>query len=581
MSQVFKRTFAGAVLGFGLIGSPLAFEVTVSGVDGAVLDNVNALLAPVRESSLTDVRQTYRAQVDFALRKALQALGYYQSLISYTWTEPKGDKPAVLNARIRLGEPVKIAQANLEVIGDGQKDPIFDEIRKNIPKKGTQLNHGEYTDFKSSVERAAMRNGYFDGEFVNSRLGVDAVKNKAYWDLNYDTKKRYRFGKTIFTGSQIRESILLNLLPYEENEPYTADDISELNRRLSATGWFNSVVVSPDLFAGREDPNRALAVDAQVSPKKSNAVETGLGYSTDVGARGSLKWRKPWLNDSGHSLELATELSSLEQSFDASYKLPLEKSALEHYYLFQIGAKAEDLNDTKSNSTTAMVSRYWAPYDGWQRSVHLRWSYDDFEQGVESHDTMLIYPGVSFSKTVTRGGLMPTWGFSQRYTIDVSDTMWGSDVDFLAIEMQHAFIRTFADRHRFVLRSHLGWIETGEFDKVPPDLRFFAGGDRSIRGYDYESISPEDENGDLTGAKKLVTASIEYQYRVKGNWWAAVFFDCGQAVHGFDDFELKKGVGAGIRWQSPLGPIKFDIATPVGDPSEDGIQFYIGLGPEI
>ena len=111
MSQVFKQTLTGVALGVGLIGSTLAFEVTVHGVDGAVLDNVNALLTPVRENSLTDVRQTYRAQVDFALRKALQALGYYQSLITYTWTEPNGDKPAILNVRIRLGDPVKIAEA--------------------------------------------------------------------------------------------------------------------------------------------------------------------------------------------------------------------------------------------------------------------------------------------------------------------------------------------------------------------------------------------------------------------------------------------------------------------------------------
>ena len=112
---------------------------------------------------------------------------------------------------------------------------------------------------------------------------------------------------------------------------------------------------------------------------------------------------------------------------------------------------------------------------------------------------------------------------------------------------------------------------------MPPDLRFFAGGDRSVRGYKYESISPEDENGDLTGAEKLITASVEYQYRVTGDWWGAVFFDIGQAVHDFDDQDLKKGVGLGVRWNSPLGPIKLDIATPVGDPSESGVQFYIGV----
>lgn len=558
-----------------------AFDVKVEGLEGEVLDNVNVMLMPVKENSITEVRQTYRAQVDRAIRRAVEALGYYQTTIQYNWKEPKDKDPALLVAKVHLGEPARIEGTSFSVEGEGKDDEFFTELRKKLPKKGTQLNHGEYESFKASIERTAIRHGYFDGDFVTKELGVDAVKNQAFWTFDYDSKTRYRFGDIKFSGSQIREPILLNLLPFKEGEPYTSDDISELNRRLSATGWFNSVVVSPDIFKGRASADKTLPVYAHVTPKKENAVETGLGYSTDVGPRASVTWRKPWMNDSGHSLEASTELSALEQLADVSYKIPLEESALEKYWLVQGGVKTEDLNDTKSNSVSAMVSRHWAPYEGWQRDVHLRWSIDDFDQGETSDRTMLIYPGVSFSKTTTVGGLMPTWGFSQRYTLDWSNTMWGSDVDFVVLEAQHALVKAFADRHRIVLRSRIGWIETNDFDKVPPDLRFFAGGDRSVRGYKYESISPEDENGDLTGAEKLITASVEYQYRVTGDWWGAVFFDIGQAVHDFDDQDLKKGVGVGVRWNSPLGPIKLDIATPVGDPSESGVQFYIGLGPEL
>lgn len=579
--RAFKTlTLTGILLGVCSQGA-LAFDVKVEGLKGEVLDNVNVMLMPVKENSITEVRQTYRAQVDRAIRRAVEALGYYQTTIQYNWKEPKDKDPALLVAKVHLGEPARIEGTSFSVEGEGKDDEVFTELRKKLPKKGTQLNHGEYESFKASIERTAIRHGYFDGDFVTKELGVDAVKNQAFWTFDYDSKTRYRFGDIKFSGSQIREPILVNLLPFKEGEPYTSDDISELNRRLSATGWFNSVVVSPDIFKGRASADKTLPVYAHVTPKKENAVETGLGYSTDVGPRASVTWRKPWMNDSGHSLEASTELSALEQLADVSYKIPLEESALEKYWLIQGGVKKEDLNDTKSNSVSAMVSRHWAPYEGWQRDVHLRWSIDDFDQGETSDRTMLIYPGVSFSKTTTIGGLMPTWGFSQRYTLDWSNTMWGSDVDFVVLEAQHALVKAFADRHRIVLRSRIGWIETDDFDKVPPDLRFFAGGDRSVRGYKYESISPEDENGDLTGAEKLITASVEYQYRVTGDWWGAVFFDIGQAVHDFDDQDLKKGVGVGVRWNSPLGPIKLDIATPVGDPSESGVQFYIGLGPEL
>ena len=127
----------------------------------------------------------------------------------------------------------------------------------------------------------------------------------------------------------------------------------------------------------------------------------------------------------------------------------------------------------------------------------------------------------------------------------------------------------------------MGWIETNDFDRVPPDLRFFAGGDRSIRGYKYKNVSPRDSDGKLTGASKMATGSLEYQYNVSGKWWGAVFIDSGEAVNDISQSNIKTGAGIGVRWASPVGPIKFDIARPIGDSEEHGVQFYVGLGPEL
>lgn len=131
------------------------------------------------------------------------------------------------------------------------------------------------------------------------------------------------------------------------------------------------------------------------------------------------------------------------------------------------------------------------------------------------------------------------------------------------------------------MRGNVGWIETNNFDKVPPDLRFFAGGDGSVRGYGYQKISPEDSSGKLTGASKLAVGSVEYQYNFTGNWWGATFIDSGEAVDDFKNSDFKTGAGVGIRWVSPVGPIKLDLAKPIGDPDNNKIQFYIGLGTEL
>jgi translocation and assembly module TamA len=175
---------------------------------------------------------------------------------------------------------------------------------------------------------------------------------------------------------------------------------------------------------------------------------------------------------------------------------------------------------------------------------------------------MLIYPGVSVNRTRSRGGLMPTWGDSQRYSVDYSNTMWGSDINFIVMQAQDVWIRTLYDRHRFVVRGNLGWIEADNFDKVPPDLRFFAGGDRSIRGYKYKSISPKDDDGKLIGASKLATGSLEYQYNVSGKWWGAVFVDSGEAVSDIREAILKPAPASACAgshrlarssWISPAG----------------------------
>lgn len=211
-----------------------------------------------------------------------------------------------------------------------------------------------------------------------------------------------------FEGSQIRDEYLQNLVPFKEGDEYESKDLAELNRRLSATGWFNSVVVAPQFDKARE--TKVLPLTGVVSPRTENTIETGVGYSTDVGPRVKATWKKPWMNSYGHSLTTSTSISAPEQILDFSYKMPLLKNPLEQYYLVQGGFKRTDLNDTESDSTTLVASRYWDLSSGWQRAINLRWSFDHFTQGEITNTTMLFYPGVMISRTRSRGGLMPTWG---------------------------------------------------------------------------------------------------------------------------------------------------------------------------
>ncbi|CCJ81455.1 Uncharacterized protein YtfM precursor [Cronobacter dublinensis 1210] len=548
-------------------------------MSGALQKNVRAQLSTIQVDEVTPDRR-FRARVDDAIRKGLKALGYYEPTIDFELREPPaGGRRQVLLARVSPGEPVRIGATNVILRGGARDDKEYLALLKKRPAVGTVLNHNDYDSFKKGLTSVALRRGYFDSEYKKSQLGVSVERRQAFWDIDYDSGTRYRFGDVTFAGSQIREEYLQNLVPFKKGDYYQSSDVAELSRRLSATGWFNSVVVAPEFEKSRQ--TKVLPLRGVVSPRIKNTVEVGAGYSTDVGPRLKANWRKPWINSYGHSLTTSTSISAPEQQLDFSYKMPLLKNPLEQYYLVQGGFKRTDLNDTEADSTTLAVSRYWDLSSGWQRAINLRWSLDHFTQANVTHTTMLLYPGVMLSRTRSRGGLMPTWGDSQRYSIDYSDTAWGSDVDFVVLQAQNAWIRTLYDKHRFVARGNLGWIETNDFERVPPDLRFFAGGDRSIRGYKYKSISPENDKGKLTGASKLATGSLEYQYNVTGKWWGAVFIDSGEAVNDIKQSNFKTGAGVGVRWQSPVGPIKLDFAVPVGDKEEHGLQFYIGLGPEL
>jgi len=574
----FRLCFCASFMLVSTAASAANVRLQVEGLTGELQKNVRAQLSTIESDEVTPDRQ-FRARVDDAIRNGLKALGYYEPTIDFDLRPPPPKGRQVLIARVTPGVPVRIGGTDVILRGGARTDRDYLDLLSTRPAIGTVLDHGDYDNFKKSLTRVSLRKGYFDSEFTKSQLGVSLDRHQAFWDIDYNSGERYRFGAVTFEGSQIREEYLQSLVPFDQGDYYQSKDLAELNRRLSATGWFNSVVVAPEFDKARK--TKVLPLHGVLSPRIQNRVETGVGYSTDVGPRIKATWHKPWINSWGHSFTTSASISAPEQQLDFSYKVPLLKNPIEQYYLVQGGFKRTDLNDTEADSTTLAVSRYWDLSSGWQRAINLRWSLDHFTQADVTNTTMLLYPGVMISRTRSRGGLMPTWGDSQRYSVDYSNTAWGSDVDFVVLQAQNVWIRTLYDRHRFVARGNLGWIETGDFDKVPPDLRFFAGGDRSIRGYKYKSISPENDEGKLTGASKLATGSLEYQYNVTGKWWGAMFVDSGEAVNDIRRSDFKTGAGVGVRWQSPVGPVKLDFAVPIGDKEEHGLQFYIGLGPEL
>lgn len=553
-------------------------DLKIEGIrSGKLKDNVDLYIKSINPREADDSLR-YQELVRTSIDKALRAYGYYQSAVDFELKSNQKSNHPLLIAKVTIGEPVKIAGAEVEILGEAKRDEEFIQLSKRLPKVGEVLNHENYDDYKNELQKLAVYRGYFDADFDISQLEVMPSTHQAWWNLVFNSGKRYYFGKVSFENSQIREDYLHNMVSIQPNEPYHINSISALTDKYTESNWFSSVLLQPQI----DEKDKRVDIKVLLRPKKKNSMNVGIGWASDVGPRLQVNWNKPWINDRGHSFRSGLYVSEPRQSLEATYKMPLLKNPLNYYYEFSLGLENEKQNDTQTLGASFAALRYWNHPTGWQYSFGMRARYDSFTQANVQNKTLLFYPSLSVHRTRLKGGLFPIWGDSQRLSLDIGRKFFLSDVSFIKLQLSSAWIRTVAKNHRFISRVEAGWLHTSNLDKIPPNLRFFAGGDRSVRGYGYKKIAPKNADGKLVGGAYLLTGSLEYQYQVYSNWWLASFVDSGYASNKANIKELRYGTGLGVRWASPIGVVKFDIATPIRDKDKSkNIQFYLGLGAEL
>ncbi len=545
-------------------------NISIQGVEGELGDNVDAYLQSIAEQDYSTSLQ-FQAQLERSFRDALKALGYYNA--KFHFSVKKSD----LVISIDPGDPVIIEKSDLLIEGEAKQDKEFQQlIEESGLDKGAILNHGLYEKLKSDLRNLALKKGYFNGQFIVHKLDVAPSINQAFVSLHYESGIRYQFGDTQILGSQIDLDRVVSLTPYEKKEFYDVTKVGEFNQSLSNTDWFSSVLVEPDLSELGDE--RELPIKVSLAPQARNKIETGLGYGTDVGVRGSLKWKKPWVNSRGHSFDSNLSLSDPEQSLKAGYSIPLQ-DVLKDFYRIQLGIKRRHDADTNSIQSNLAFERHWILDNGWHTKAYTRYLTENYTQGLQDDNGQFLLLGMSFSRSRIRGNSMPLWADRQDITIEYGDPSLLSDTRVTRLLAGTAWIRSIGNNHRGIFRIDAGANFAEGFDKLPPSLRFFAGGDSNLRGYGYKSISPTDSSGALTGAKYIATSTLEYQYRIYQDWWGAAFYDVGDAFN--DSFEVKRSTGFGVRWGSPLGAVRLDFAWGLDASEGSEFKLHFTLGPEL
>ncbi len=581
-----RMTYSGR-LGWGLLllaASSMAWAqsellVRVKPANKALKANIEGYIGNLGDRDEEALLRFSRGAEEQA-RKAAQALGYYQAHIdAEVKPPPDKDKPPQLILRVDPGEPVRLRNVTVRIEGPASELKAFRIPDSKALRPGEQLNHGHYEDAKRLIQNQASRYGFFAGRFERQRLAVDPQAGVADIELIYQSGPRYRLGAVTFGGdAPLDNDLLQRMVSFKPGTPYDSELIAELNNDLQSSGYFEGVRVdaAPTAAVGEDIP-----VAVQLDIRKPRTMGLGLGFSTDVGPRGKANWTRHWVNPQGHSYGWETELSAPRQNVGLWYDIPLDPP-LTDKLRFAGGYQNEELAGTDTLSKLLTVGPEWHSKlaSGWQRVISLKYQREEYRLGDDSGLSNLLMPGVSFSYLRSDNRIDPHNGYRLQFDLQAAKEGLGSDTNLVHGNVLLKGLTTLGQNHRFLGRVQFGGSATNGYQQnIPPSLRFFAGGDQSVRGYDYQSLSPTNNKGDKIGGRYLVAGSAEYQYSIAEKWRLATFIDQGNSFNSLELPSLKTGVGVGVRWVSPVGPLRLDLAHALDD--DGGFRLHFSMGPEL
>jgi translocation and assembly module TamA len=569
---------AGITLFVAQVVAQLALAtVTYSGLPDALEKNARALMplasAPCNSASFR-IERLFRDS-DAKLREALEALGYYR-YESQKSLDLEESECWTATFDVVLGEPVRLRQVSVVLQGEAEDDEWFRlEKRSQWPATGDVLDHGAYERFKKQLLANVQGRGYFEAEWVRSEVVVNESMTSADMLLEIESGPRYHFGEISYSDDVLRPALLANYAEFQPGDPYSAEAISELHESLSGSGYFGTVSIRAEPL---DDGSNIVPVFVTISPGMRQVYTTGLGYATDIGVQGRLGYTNRRLNDLGHQFDSQLYASSVDSQVSGTYRWPRGNPEAEWVDIFGgYQHKRTDTSETDKVTLGIRVSRNRTPL--WLETPYINFTGEDFRVGDQVDKSRLLIPGISWESTIGREISRIRSG--HRISLDVRGSLdeIGSDTSFLQLTGATKWAFPLGESNRLLARADLGFTINKDFEELPASVRFFAGGDNSVRGYGFETLGPTNEEGDVVGGSYLATFSVEFDRLIGKKWSIAAFVDTGNAFDSFD-FDFKTGIGLGLRWYSPLGPIRLDVAHPLDDPTKD-YRLHITLGPDL
>ena len=546
------------------------------GAENSLKDNLLSRLslnAEPCDAPVWRVRRLFaRAEKEFD--PAFRAFGFYQAKVEKNLTTG-GD---CWQARfvVTLGAPVTIRKRDVVVLGDATGDKRLTELLASLPlPEGAVLNHAKYEEIKEQLRVFAAERGYLDFEFTRQQLRVYPDDAVAEIDIEAQSGPRYRFGELRFSKQALDEDFVRKLAKAREGEPFHTRKLAAIDRRLSDGGYFSRVEVRP---RRDEAVDESVPIDIVLESADRHVWRAGAGYATDTGARVSFGYDNRYINPKGHRFSSNLRLSPVESSLIADYLVPGEDPHREN---FSFGARLlhED-TDSRESDSASLIARQTIKTGTWTQTRFLELLYEKSLVGNDSTTATLLMPGYRIERTKADNVLQTAHGYRVSLEVRGSSESLLSTVTMLQLRGNAKGIHRFGEGGRVTGRVDIGTTIGENVTHLPASLRFFAGGDNSVRGYAYESLGPVDATGLPEGGRNLLVGSIEYEHPVvEDEWWVAAFVDGGNAFSS-EEFEPRYGYGVGIRWYSPVGRVRLDFAVP-DDTDKDEWRLHFGLGADL
>jgi translocation and assembly module TamA len=491
------------------------------------------------------------------VRDLLATRGYFSPVVRTDVAQH--DKEKVATVHVDPGPRTLVSSIHLTFTG-----PVLteDPEREAETRRAFELRTGEpftqddWNASKNASLKALQAKRYLGAKISRSQARIDPRTRTADLSVTYDSGPTFTLGRLDVSGTRrYPERIVYNVNPLQPGEIYSADRIAELQRQVQNTPYFASVAI--DVGNDVKQPD-AVPVHLKVSEYQYNLVRSGIGYSSDTGAhiQGAYSYLdvfgKAWVFSVSGRLEQQQQYGQLQLS------MPPEPRGWTNTFL-------ASYTRTNLSGTNIYSARIGAQRTRSAQNIDYTYQllyYDDrLEQNVGG-------PNVSRA-------LVPAWQWTRR---NVDDPVFPRSGNLLHAEAGFAvkgvmadqtFARAYAHGRQYfpigrrdivVVRAELGSVFTsGSSLGVPASLLFRAGGADSVRGYAFDSIG-NNVAGSVLPTKYLMTGGGEYQHWFTRDWGAAVFYDVGTATDNWTEKTFFQGIGVGVRWRSPVGPINVDLA---------------------